>query len=87
MSSELANSSDVDTSPSEPDFERNPSEPFNGLVVQVSSNFETEAPGSSSSYRCNLFITRGNFVRCDRFSWCISLGEFLKHCFVSEVLD
>ena len=36
MSSELANSSDVHTSPSEPDFERKAGKPFKGLEVQVS---------------------------------------------------
>ena len=55
MSSELANSSDVHTSPSEPGFERKP-EPFNSLKVQVSTNFKqnveplnVQVLGSSSS--------------------------------------
>lgn len=39
MSSELANLSDVHTSPSEPDFERKPGEHFKSLKVQVSTNF------------------------------------------------
>ena len=48
MSSELANSSDVSTSPSE----RKPGEPFKGLEVQVSPNLKqnTEALGYSSNY-------------------------------------
>ena len=36
MSTELADSSDVHTSPSEPDFERKAGEPFKGREVQVS---------------------------------------------------
>ena len=54
MSSELANSSDVHTSPSEPDFERKPGEPFKSPKVQVSPNViikqNAEVLGSSSSY-------------------------------------
>lgn len=61
MTSELANSSDVHTSPSERDFERKAGEPLKGLEVQVRSNLkqnaEAVALGSSSSY-VNCFITR-----------------------------
>ena len=60
MSSELANSSDVHTSPSEPDFERKPGEPFNSLKVQVSPNFKqnVEPPECTSSW---IFIQLYNF--------------------------
>lgn len=59
MSSELANSSDVSTSPSERGFERKPGEPFKGLEVQVSPNLKQnmEALGSSSSYITCLMLS------------------------------
>ena len=75
MSSELANSSDVSTSPSERDIERKPGEPFKGLEVQVSPNLKqnTEALGYSSNYiTCfiNIFLSdvidfRGAFLSAD----------------------
>lgn len=68
MSSELANSSDVSTSPSECDFERKPGEPFKGLEVQVSPN--TEARGSSSSY-----------ITCFIKIFCLMLSIFVVHFF------
>ena len=47
MSSELANSSDVHASPSEPDSERKPGEPFKGLeLAQVSPNLKQNAESS-----------------------------------------
>lgn len=69
MSSELANSSDVDKRPSEPDSEQNLTKLSNGHKVQVSSKFlalRLEKDKYSSFVQLLKFIFKErDFVCCD----------------------